>query len=196
MKELNKQQKIRRLVESALMIALSTILAELAVIKFPYGGSVTVFSQLPVIIISYRYGMKWGAGTGLAMALIQMIFGLENFSYVSGIVAYLILLFGDYIIAFTALGLGGMFRNKIKNQALGLTLGSIVVTTVRFICHFITGVTIWGDYSNGASSVWIYSLTYNGGYMLPELIITAIGAFAVGSLFDLTSPEIKVKSKK
>lgn len=196
MKELNKQQKIRRLVESALMIALSTILAELAVIKFPYGGSVTVFSQLPVIIISYRYGMKWGAGTGLAMALIQMIFGLENFSYVSGIVAYLILLFGDYIIAFTALGLGGMFRNKIKNQALGLTLGSIVVTTVRFICHFITGITIWGDYSNGASSVWIYSLTYNGGYMLPELIITAIGAFAVGSLFDLTSPEIKVKSKK
>lgn len=196
MKELNKQQKIRRLVESALMIALSTILAELAVIKFPYGGSVTVFSQLPVIIISYRYGMKWGAGTGLAMALIQMIFGLENFSYVSGIVAYLILLFGDYIIAFTALGLGGMFRNKIKNQALGLTLGSIVVTTVRFICHFITGVTIWGDYSNGASSVWIYSLTYNGGYMLPELIITVIGAFAVGSLFDLTSPEIKVKSKK
>lgn len=196
MKELNKQQKIRRLVESALMIALSTILAELAVIKFPYGGSVTVFSQLPVIIISYRYGMKWGAGTGLAMALIQMIFGLENFSYVSGIVAYLILLFGDYIIAFTALGLGGMFRNKIKNQALGLTLGSIVVTTVRFICHFITGITIWGDYSNGASSVWIYSLTYNGGYMLPELIITAIGAFAVGSLFDLTSPEIKVKRKK
>lgn len=196
MKELNKQQKIRRLVESALMIALSTILAELAVIKFPYGGSVTVFSQLPVIIISYRYGMKWGAGTGLAMALIQMIFGLENFSYVSGIVAYLILLFGDYIIAFTALGLGGMFRNKIKNQALGLTLGSIVVTMVRFICHFITGITIWGDYSNGASSVWIYSLTYNGGYMLPELIITAIGAFAVGSLFDLTSPEIKIKSKK
>lgn len=196
MKELNKQQKIRRLVESALMIALSTILAELAVIKFPYGGSVTVFSQLPVIIISYRYGMKWGAGTGLAQALIQMIFGLENFSYVSGIVAYLILLFGDYIIAFTALGLGGMFRNKIKNQALGLTLGSIVVTTVRFICHFITGITIWGDYSNGASSVWIYSLTYNGGYMLPELIITAIGAFAVGSLFDLTSPEIKIKSKK
>lgn len=196
MKELNKQQKIRRLVESALMIALSTVLAELAVIKFPYGGSVTVFSQLPVIIISYRYGMKWGAGTGLAQALIQMIFGLENFSYVSGIVAYLILLFGDYIIAFTALGLGGMFRNIIKNQALGLTLGSIVVTTVRFICHFITGITIWGDYSNGASSVWIYSLTYNGGYMLPELIITAIGAFAVGSLFDLTSPEIKIKSKK
>lgn len=195
MKELNKQQKIRRLVESALMIALSTILAELAVVKFPYGGSVTVFSQLPVIIISYRYGVKWGAGTGLAMALIQMIFGLENFSYVSGIVAYLILLFGDYIIAFTALGLGGMFRNKIKNQALSLTLGSIVVTTVRFICHFITGVTIWGDYSNGASSVWIYSLTYNGGYMLPELIITAIGAFAVGSLFDLTSPEIKIKTK-
>lgn len=191
MNQLTKKQKIRRLAESAIMIALSTILAQLAVIQFPYGGSVTVFSQLPVIIISYRYGVKWGVSTGLVMAIIQLMFGLENFSYVSGLVAYIILIFADYIVAFTALGFGGMFRNSVKNQALGLTLGSVVVSVIRFLCHFISGVTIWGDYSNGAQAAWVYSLTYNGSYMLPELIITAIGAFAVGSLFDLKSPEIK-----
>ena len=128
------------------------------------------------------------------MAGIQMIFGLENFSYVSGIGAYLILIFADYIVAFGVLGLGGMFKNKIRNQSVALALGSVVVSLIRFLCHFISGVTIWSSYAEG-TSVWAYSLTYNASYMLPELIITAIGAFGIASLFDLSSPEIKVKRK-
>lgn len=196
MEKLTKKQKTRRLAESAIMLALSTILAEFAVFKLPYGGSVTLFSQLPMVVISYRYGVKWGAFTGLVMAVIQMLFGLENFTWVSGIVAYLILIFADYIVAFGVLGLGGMFKNKIKNQAVSLALGSIVVSLVRYVCHFISGVTIWSTYAEGAS-VWEYSLTYNGSYMIPELIITAVGAVIVGSVFDLSSPEIKtLKYKK
>ena len=191
-----KKDKIRRLVESALMLALSTILAELAVIKFPFGGSVTVFSQVPMVALSYRYGIKWGVFASLAMGVIQLMFGLENFSYVNGIVAYLILIFADYIIAFGALGLGGMFRNKIKNPAVSLALGGAVVSVIRFVCHFISGVTIWGDYSNGAKAVWQYSLEYNGGYMLPELIITVVGCAVIASLFDLSSKEIKIRKVK
>ena len=191
-----KKDKIRRLVESALMLALSTILAELAVIKFPFGGSVTIFSQVPMVALSYRYGVKWGVFASLAMGVIQLMFGLENFSYVNGIDAYLILIFADYIIAFGALGLGGMFRNKIKNPAVSLALGGAVVSVIRFVCHFISGVTIWGDYSNGAKSVWQYSLEYNGGYMLPELIITVVGCAVIASLFDLSSKEIKIRKVK
>lgn len=190
-----KKDKIRRLVESALMLALSTILAELAVIKFPFGGSVTVFSQVPMVVLSYRYGVKWGVFASLAMGVIQLMFGLENFSYVSGIVAYLILVFADYIIAFGALGLGGMFRNKIKNPAVSLALGGAVVSVIRFVCHFVSGVTIWRDYS-GAESVWQYSLEYNGGYMLPELIVTVVGCAVIASLFDLSSKEIKIRKVK
>lgn len=190
-----KKDKIRRLVESALMLALSTILAELAVIKFPFGGSVTVFSQVPMVALSYRYGVKWGVFASLAMGVIQLMFGLENFSYVSGIVAYLILVFADYIIAFGALGLGGMFRNKIKNPAVSLALGGAVVSVIRFVCHFVSGVTIWRDYS-GAESVWQYSLEYNGGYMLPELIVTVVGCAVIASLFDLSSKEIKIRKVK
>lgn len=196
MNELTKKQKIRRLAESAIMLALATILAELAVIKFPFGGSVTIFSQVPMVVISYRYGIKWGAFSGFVMGVIQMLFGLENFSYVSGVVAYLILIFADYIIAFGALGLGGMFRNKIKNPAAAIGLGGAVVSAVRFVCHFISGVTIWGDYSGGAKAVWLYSLEYNGGYMLPELIITVVGCVVLASVFDLSSPEIKVRKRK
>lgn len=193
---LTKKDKIRRLVESALMLALSTLLAEFAIIKFPFGGSVTIFSQVPMVFISYRYGVKWGAFTGLCMGVIQMLFGMGNFAYVSGIVAYLILIFADYIIAFGALGFGGMFKNKIQNPVIALALGGGVVSVIRFICHFISGVTIWGDYTDGAQSVWEYSLTYNGGYMLPELIITVLGCVVLASIFDLTSKEIKVKRRK
>ena len=195
MNQLTKTQKIRRLAESAIMLALSTILAELAVVKFPFGGSVTVFSQVPMVVISYRYGIKWGVFTGLVMGVIQMLFGIGNFAYVSGIVAYLILIFADYIIAFGALGLGGMFRNKIKNPVVSIALGGAVVSVIRFICHFISGVTIWGDYSGGAQAVWEYSLEYNAGYMLPELIITVLGCVVLASVFDLLSPEIKVRKR-
>ncbi len=196
MENLTKQQKVRRLAESGLMVALAVILSELPVIKFPFGGSVTIFSQVPVVVVAYRYGTKWGAFTGLVMGVIQMLFGLENFSYVSGIVAYLVLIFADYIIAFGALGLSGMFKNKIKNQVVSLALGGAVVSVIRFICHFISGVTIWGDYSNGAQEVWEYSLEYNAGYMIPELIITVIGCVVIASIFDLSSQEIKTKIKK
>lgn len=196
MGNLTKKQKIIRLVETALMLALSTILAELPVISFPFGGSVTIFSQVPMVVVAYRYGIKWGAFAGLSMGIIQMLFGIGNFAYVSGIAAYLILIFADYIIAFGALGLSGMFKNKIKNPVFSLALGGAVVSVIRFLCHFISGVTIWGDYAQGAQAVWLYSLTYNAGYMVPELIITVIGCVVLASIFDLNEPVIKVRGRK
>ena len=193
---LTKKEKTRRLVESALMLALSTLLAEFAIIECPFGGSVTIFSQVPMVFISYRYGIKWGAFAGLCMGIIQMLFGMGNFAYVSGIVAYLILIFADYIIAFGALGFGGMFKNKIKNPVIAIGLGGAVVSVIRFICHFISGVTIWGEYAEGAQAVWEYSFTYNAGYMVPELIITVVGCVVLASVFDLNSKEIRVRKLK
>ena len=195
MTNLTKKQKNRRLAESALMLALATILSELAVFSLPFGGSVTLFSQVPIILISYRYGVKWGLTTGLAMSIIQLIFGIQNFSYVSGIGAFLILTLCDYIIAFSALGLGGMFKGRIKNDILAISLGGVVVSVIRFICHFISGATIWKEYAEGAP-VLEYSLTYNASYMLPELIITVVGLVILAGIFDLNSIELKTKIKK
>lgn len=195
MTNLTKKEKNRRLAESALMLALATILSELAVFSLPFGGSVTLFSQVPVILISYRYGVKWGLTTGLALSLIQLIFGIQNFSYVSGISAFMILAFCDYIIAFSALGLGGMFKYKIKNDVLAISLGGVLVTVIRFICHFISGATIWKEYAEGAP-VLEYSFNYNASYMVPELIITVIGLVVIAGVFDLNSLELKTKIKK
>lgn len=192
-----KISNIQMLAESAIMLALSVALNELTPIQFPFGGSVTFFSQLPILIIGYRYGIGQGLLTGFTMGVVEMLFGLKNFSYVTGIGSYLILVFADYIVAFSVLGLGAMFKKKIKNQALALASAGAVVSVLRFICHFISGVTIWKGYAED-TPVLLYSLTYNGGYMLPELILTVIGALAVGSLFDLTSPKIRPlrKAKK
>ncbi len=190
MSENKRISSTQKLAECAIMLALAVVLNEFTPIKLPFGGAVTFFSQLPIVIVSYRHGLKWGLLTGFAMGVIEMLFGLENFSYVTGIAAYLILIFADYVIAFSALGLGGVFRRTIKNQALSLAAGGALVSVIRFVCHFISGVTIWGGYAED-TPVAIYSLTYNGSYMLPELIITVIGALVLGSLIDFRTARIR-----
>lgn len=179
------------------MIALATLLSYLTIFSAPMGGSITAFSQVPIVIIGYRYGVKWGAGTGVIHGILQMLLqGLGNFAYVKGIGSYLILIFADYVIAFAVLGIGGaMFRKIVKNQTLSLALGAVAASLMRFICHFISGVTIWGEYADGWRSVWAYSFGYNGFYMLFEGIITVVGVVVISLVLDFNSPDLLKKRK-
>lgn len=173
-----------KLVMAALMVAIATVLNEFAKFDSPFlmGGGVTVFSQVPIISMGYIFGPGWGLATGFTFSLLQIIFGLSNFSYVKGIGAYIILALFDYVVPYTLLGLGGIFKGKFKNMSLELTVGTLMVCVIRFLCHFLTGVTIWGQWSEGkaAKEVFSYSLSYNAGYMIPETIITLIGILALG----------------
>ncbi|NCC86361.1 MAG: energy-coupled thiamine transporter ThiT [Clostridia bacterium] len=190
--------KTLRLTETAILIAIAVVLNELSVIKFPFGGSVTVFSQVPIILLAFRYGTPWGILSGIIMGIFQMMFGLKNFSYVTGIGAYIILAFSDYICAFGVLGLGGAFKNKIKSQPIALVCGGVLASALRLAFHFISGVTIWSSYapSNTIGAIIKYSITYNSSYMIPELIVTVIGLFALGKIFDFTSQDITAKIKE
>lgn len=185
----------RRLTETAIMIALATALSYVTIFSLPMGGSITLFSQVPIIIIGYRYGLKWGALTGVIHGVLQMLLqGLGNFAYVKGIVAYLILIFADYVVAFMALGIGGaMFKKVVKNQTVALALGAFVGSLIRFICHFISGVTIWGEYADGWQSVWSYSLGYNGSYMAVEALISVIAVVCLSLVLDFNSVNLKKK---
>ena len=185
----------RRLTETAIMIALATALSYITIYKLPMGGSITLFSQVPIVIIGYRYGVKWGAVTGVIHGILQMLLqGLGNFAYVKGIGAYLILIFADYVCAFGVLGIGGaLFKKAIKNQTAALALGAFVASLLRFICHFVSGVTIWGDYADGWQSVWAYSLSYNGSYMLVEAIITVVAAVALSLVLDFNKENLRRK---
>lgn len=166
-----------------MLIAIATVLNEFATFESPFlhGGGVTVFSQVPIIALSYIFGVRWGIISGFTMSVIQLMFGLSNLAYVQDIDGYLILILADYILPYTLLGLGGIFKEKIKNQDASLTLGTVSVCLIRFVCHFVSGVTIWGDWTqqNAMSAVFGYSLAYNAGYMIPETIITVIGILAL-----------------
>lgn len=187
----------RKLTETAIMLALAVLLSYVTVFKAPMGGSITAFSQVPIVIIGYRYGFKWGAGTGVIYGVLEMLLqGLGNFAYVKGFAAYLILILADYVVAFACLGIGGaLFRKVIKNQTLALALGGAVASLLRFVCHFISGVTIWGEYADGWKSVWAYSFGYNGFYMLFEGILTVIGVVVLSLVLDFNSPNLIRKRK-
>ena len=80
----------------------------------------------------------------------------------------------DYVIAFTVLGAADLFTKPFSNKLVGYTVGALAVTFIRFLCSFLSGVLIWGSYAPEGQPVWLYSLTYNGGYMIPNMILTAV----------------------
>lgn len=181
-------KKTRILVESAVMIALATVLSLIKPVDLPYGGSVTLASMFPIILISYRYGVGRGLAAGLVYGIIQQLLGINTLSYVSTPQSIIAVILLDYIVAFLVCGLGGMFRKNVKNQAAALTLGSIVVCVLRYICHVISGATVWAGISIPTAAALGYSFIYNATYMLPETIVLVIVACYVGSVVDLSTP--------
>lgn len=186
----------RKLTETAIMLALAVALSYVKIFDLPMGGSVTLFSQVPIIIIGYRYGWKWGVSTGILYGILEMLLqGLGNFAYVKGVGAYLILILADYVLAFMSLGLGGALFRKLKNQTVALGVGAFVASVLRFLCHFVSGITIWGEYADGWKSVWGYSAAYNGSYMAAEAAITVVGVVLLSLVLDFSATDLKKKKK-
>ena len=172
--------RTRILVECGLMIAVGTVLAQIKIFEMPFGGSVTLVSMLPFILVSLRHGAKWGLATGFADSLLQMLLGF--YAPPAGtVIAFIGVVLLDYVLAFTLLGLAGLIAKPFQNRMLGVAAGTAAVCVIRFLCSFLSGALLWGsyqsyyDWANGMS-VWLYSLIYNGSYMLPELILTTIVA--------------------
>ena len=183
--------KTRTLVECALMIALGTVLANIKIFEMPNGGSITLLSMLPFILVSYRHGTKWGLFTGFVNSLLQMLLGFYA-PPAPGLLPLVGMILLDYVLAFTLLGLGGCFRNVrfCKNDTANLmvaaVLGTLLVTLLRFACHIVSGAVIWyaldlewyaddPDHIVHKYGAWMFSTIYNGTFMLPEIIETVIG---------------------
>ena len=169
--------KTRTLVECALMIALGTVLANIKIYSLANGGSVTLFSMLPFIMISFRHGVKWGLFTGFVNSLLQMLLGFYA-PPAPGLLPLAGMILLDYVLAFTLLGLAGAIAKPFSNKLVGVGVGTAVVCFIRFLCSFLSGVLIWGNLSDGLPA-WTYSLTYNGSYMLPETIMTTVAAVLI-----------------
>lgn len=158
----DKKTDVRALTVSALLIALATVLGQIRVFEMPQGGSVTLFSILPIAVCGYLLGTRRGVMAGFCVGLINLIFG----PYVIHPVQLLM----DYPIAFGAVGLSGLTRNA-KN---GLTKGYIVGIIGRYICAVLSGVIFFGAYAPEGFNAWTWSLWYNLTYLAAEGIITVI----------------------
>jgi thiamine transporter len=177
--------------------------------EMPFGGQVTLVSMLPVVLISYRHGVRWGLVAGLGYAMIEMLLGARTvaaafqpgyFGDGTMIVNALIMCVLDYLAAFTVLGLGGAFRSRIQNPGAALCCGSVLALSCRYVCHIASGYILFAGWAEwfftqegfpawGAALVaslspdmlgFVYSLVYNGMYMVPEILLTAAVALFLG----------------
>ena len=202
------QTKTKRLTESAMLLAVALVLelvSKMLIPEMPFGGQLTLASMLPVVLISYRHGVKWGLVSGLAYALMEMVLGAKTvaaafqpgyFGDGTMILNALTMCVLDYLAAFTALGLGGAFRNRISRPGAALCCGSLFALGMRYLCHVVSGYIQFSGWAEwfftqegfpawGAALVaclspealgLTYSLVYNGMYMIPEMILTAAAA--------------------
>ena len=167
--------KTRILVEGALMIALSTVLSMIQIPLMPHGGSITLFSMVPILVMSYRHGAKWGIMTAFVNSLIQLVQGLGNLAYCQTLTAQVGCVLLDYLLAFTVLGFACLIAKPFRNRTVGVGVSAFVVCLLRFLCSFLSGVLVWGNLNEGLSA-WTYSLVYNASYMLPETLLTVVAA--------------------
>ena len=176
-----KHTNLKRLTEGAVMVALATVLSFLKVVQFPWGGAITVLSMLPIVVFALRYGALQGLAVSFVYSLIQLGQGILMDGLLGwGLTptALMACIFLDYIGAFSVLCLAGVFGNKKMGAIIG---GTVLALLLRFVFHYFSGVLIFhsfGELWNGfaTDNTWLYSLLYNGAYMLPETVFTTAGA--------------------
>ena len=206
--------KTKRLTESAMLIALAVVLelvGRSVIPPMPFGGQLTLVSMLPIVLISYRHGVRWGLVAGFGYSLVQMALGADTVAaaFQPGYFGdgrmlgnAIIMCALDYVLAYTLLGLGGCFRNKLRNKGLALSLGSLVALGGRYLAHILSGYILFSGWAEwfftqdgfpawGAALVerlsptalsWVYSIVYNGMFMVPEMLLTALVAFVLARL--------------
>ena len=154
--------KTKALTQAGVMIALSQILSYVKFFQMPQGGSVTAASMVPVIFFSLVWGGKYGLMACTTYGLLQFALGGEAMLNPLSILL-------DYILAFGLLGVAGFFSKDLKNALFGTALAVLL----RYLCHFLSGWIVFGEYAPPGQAPWLYSLIYNS-YMLVELVITVI----------------------
>ena len=170
-----KNTKVRLLAESAILLALAIVLSFVKIWNMPMGGSVTLLSMLPILLIAVKNGPLWGMGTSFVFSLFQLAQAIMEgnvFPYCTTFGIVVLCALFDYLVPFTGLGLCAFCK---KGGDKSICLGVIGVCILRFLCHFMTGIVIWGQWAEGMSK-WMYSLLYNGQYMLPEMLLTLAAA--------------------
>ena len=163
--------KLRALTEGAVFVALAQILGYLKLFELPNGGSICL-AMLPIFIYCARWGFGKGMLASFAFSLLQLLLdGAYAWGWQSMI--------GDYILAFSVLGLAGLFHK----QKYGFFTGTVAGCAARFLVAYIVGATIWAEYMPETffgmtmTTPWFYSALYNIAYMGIDCILILVIGF-------------------
>lgn len=169
---LKSRTQLLSLCEGAILVAIAQLLSYVKIIELPNGGSLTP-AMFPILFFAVRWGLAKGLGAGF-------VFGVLQFMFDGGFALGWQSIIGDYLVAFAVLGLAGIFKGK----SWGIFAGTVAGCAARFLVHYVVGATIWAAYmpeeflNMTMTSPWIYSLLYNGVYMLPNTVL----ALAIAAL--------------
>ena len=160
---------------AALAYLLDFVAGILSLRIWPQGGSISI-AMVPIFLIAYRWGIKGGMLTGFLLGLLQFILGYSQiYTLIQGFI--------DYFVAFSVVGLAGIFATPVKNSLIKhengkwmtyVVMGAFLGSALRYLCHVLSGIVFFGEYAPKGQPVAIYSLLYNGTYMLPSFTISAI----------------------
>ena len=206
--------KTKRITESAMLLAIAIVLeliSKMFIPEQPFGGQITIVSMLPVVLIAYRHGVKWGLVASVTYALLEMAIGIKTVSaaFLPGyfgdgtmIVSAIIMCLLDYLVAYSVLCLGGSFRNRIQKPGVSLMCGVLLALGARYVTHIASGYILFSGWAEwyftqegfpawGAQLVealspemlgLTYSAVYNGMYMIPEMVFTAIASVIIARI--------------
>ena len=169
--------KLRALTEGAIFVAMAQVISYLKLFELPQGGSITV-GMLPIFL----YCARWGFGPGMLASFVFSVLQLVlDGAYAWGWESMI----GDYIVAFTVLGVAGLFSKRKGGFFMGIVAGC----GARFLVAYVVGATIWAEYMPDVffgmtmTTPWFYSAIYNGSYIVIDMILClGLGALLWKSL--------------
>lgn len=182
------KSKLLMLIEIAIFAAIGIVLDKLS-FSLAQGGSISLV-MVPIILMAVRWGLSAGLITGLLIGILQIILGGYVIHWAQGLL--------DYGIAFTVVGFAAIIRKPLLQAATTLkkrkmifyiSLGTVIGGLLRYVAHALAGAVFFAEYAGG-QNVWLYTISYNGSYMIPAIILTAI----IGSLIFTAAPQLLKKN--
>ncbi len=180
-----ERKRLQFILEVAILGAISFVLDKIG-FSMPQGGSITL-SMLPIIVMAFRWGIAGGMLTGFVSGLLQLLMGGYVFNAIQAAL--------DYFVAYTFVGLaavtlGWLLHSKAAGKkgsmVTAIVVGTVIGGLLRYLIHFIGGIVFFGSYAPEGQPVWLYSLVYNGSYMIPAILVTAV----ITSLLFTSAPRL------
>lgn len=154
-------KKTKLLTECAVGVALAVLCSFIKILEMPYGGSISL-TMLPLFLISFRCGALAGVLSGSVYGLLSMM--------LAGVVYHPMSILLDYVLAFGAIGIAGLFPKKLS----GIVFGTIAGVAGRFLSSLVSGAVLFAQYAPQGQNPWAYSFVYQTTYLIPEFIICVI----------------------